>query len=280
MSEGRLRPGNSRDTGDRVKLHRRVVRLDGRAYTVVTLRPGTRARFSTNRYHETWHVLSDQHGAMLLARLLWGLSYQRKPGTLVLIDRSFLDPNPFDAAPADPIVLACPPSTRFTGAVARDLRRMPVNGPPDGTVRWLSHGLDAEVARARARTQAIQRHEYSWDQDEWTPPIRTRLGRVSRINGVLALIGPPEVLRMWAVHVAQLGDWRYHGMDYAELDGTGAELCREDGEVQIFDDYRRRVSVATVARREVLAGPNARLAPAELEQVIWDHSTAVGARSG
>ncbi|MGL5444773.1 MAG: hypothetical protein ACRDDJ_20180, partial [[Mycobacterium] stephanolepidis] len=88
-----------------MKLHRHSMALDGRSYTIITLRADVDVRFSTNRFHETWHVLSDESGAKMLARLLWGLAYQRQPGTLVLIDRAHLDPNPFDAEPADPIVL-------------------------------------------------------------------------------------------------------------------------------------------------------------------------------
>jgi hypothetical protein len=60
-------------------VHRHLVRLDGREYTVITPRPGTGVSFSTNRYHGTWHVLSCLRGARLLARLLWGLAYQRVP---------------------------------------------------------------------------------------------------------------------------------------------------------------------------------------------------------
>jgi hypothetical protein len=67
-------------TGDRLKLHRRRLRLDGREHTVITLRPGTDARFSTNRHHETWHVLSDRGGARLLGRLLWGCPTSGSPG--------------------------------------------------------------------------------------------------------------------------------------------------------------------------------------------------------
>ena len=42
------RPGNAADTGARLKLHRRRMRLDGREYTVLGLRPGSPARFATN----------------------------------------------------------------------------------------------------------------------------------------------------------------------------------------------------------------------------------------
>jgi hypothetical protein len=98
---GAARPGASESIGDQLRLHRYPLRLDGREYTVITPRPGTGARFSTNRYHDTWHVLSDLRGARLLARLLWGLAYQRVPGTMVAIGPPLLDPNPFDAEPAD-----------------------------------------------------------------------------------------------------------------------------------------------------------------------------------
>ena len=53
---GHQRPSSTRAAGDRMKVHRRTVRLDGPEHTVITLRPGSRARYSTNHYHGTWHV--------------------------------------------------------------------------------------------------------------------------------------------------------------------------------------------------------------------------------
>ena len=64
----RPRPGTAWHTGDLLKLHRHAVQLDGRRFTVITLRPGTGARFASNYYHRTWHVLSDLHGARVLGR--------------------------------------------------------------------------------------------------------------------------------------------------------------------------------------------------------------------
>lgn len=266
------RPASARDAGDRMKLHRRVLRLDGRDHTVITLRPGARARYSTNYFHETWHVLSDQHGAAVLARLLWGLSYQRRPRTVVLIDRPSLDPNPFDARPADPIALVCPPLTGLTTAVAGSLRRLtPLSTSADGTVRWHTPGLEPAVLASRARAQAIARHEYDWSRDARQPVAG---GEVARVGGVLALIAPPEQLRTWAVQVARLGDWWHDGMDYAELDRTGAG--RRSGEVQVFRDYHQRVGAAKVARREVLAEEPR---PADVEPLIWERLAAVRARN-
>jgi hypothetical protein len=276
----RQRPGSARDAGDRMKLHRRPVRLDGREYTVITLRRGTRARWSTNRCHQTWHILSGQHGAQVLARLLWGLAFQRRPGTLVLIDRPFLDSNPFDAEPADPIVLIPAQLTNLTGRAARGLRRqLPLSTPPAGTVRWHTPGLDSAVAAGRARSQAIQRHEYNWSQQRWQPDPCEHLVRVDRVGGLLALIAPPEQLRVWAVHTARLGDWWHHGMDYTELEASGEGPCREDGEVQIFRDYHQRVSAARVARREIRARLGRQPPPADLNPMIWNHLSAVRARN-
>src|SRR5262245_54962636 len=53
----------------RLKMHLRVRRLAGRTYHLVTLRPDARVGFSTNFFHQTWHILSDHRGARLLARL-------------------------------------------------------------------------------------------------------------------------------------------------------------------------------------------------------------------
>ncbi|CPZ84566.1 Hypothetical protein ERS075662_02146 [Mycobacteroides abscessus] len=86
MAESHVRSRAAATGGSVMKLHRHSVVLDARPYTIITLRAGAHVRFSTNNFHETWHVISDESGAKTLARLLWGLAYQRLPGTLVLID--------------------------------------------------------------------------------------------------------------------------------------------------------------------------------------------------
>ncbi|WP_238009996.1 hypothetical protein KZZ52_34710 [Dactylosporangium sp. AC04546] len=225
-----------------MKLHRRRLWLDGREYTVVTLRPGTPIRFSTNFYHGTWHVLSDWAGARLLGRLLWGLAYQRVPGTIVLIDRPHLDLNPFDAEPADPIALVPALLTPFTHKAARDLRqRLPLRGAPDGTVRWHTHGLDTALA---ARRSLRDQPRGSW-QAPWITP-RGFTERVDRIGGLVTITATPDLLKETAVDVSTLVDYAYHGMAYTELNWP-------NGEVQVFRDYRERVSAAAVARREILS---------------------------
>lgn len=263
------RPAAANRVDDRMKLHRHVVPCGGRSYTVITLRPGTSARFSSNYYHDTWHILSDLHGARVLARLLWGLAYQRVPGTLVLIDRPQLDPEPFSAGPADPIALVPSELTSLSDRAAREIRaRLPLTRPA-GTVRWQTPGLD--IALARRGTPA-------WDRqlDDWRYRDRPGDTRISRTGGLVVFAGLPHVLKAWAVEVAQLG--RYltpYGMDYVYL--TDAAF-RVEGEVQVFTDYRQRVSAARVGRREVLAELPRPLPPEHIERLIWDRGTAVRQR--
>lgn len=261
------RPGAATRIGDGLKLHRRRLRLSGRPYTVITLRPGTDASFSTNHFHDTWHVISDWHGARLLGRLLWGLAFQRNPGTLVLIDLAFLDPNPFDAEPADPIALVPALITPLDNRAARELRRhLPLTGTPDGTVRWQTHGLDAAVAGQRAwYDKPPGQRSRAWVD-------RTGFAqRVDSVGGLLTLAAAPAGLRDWAGKIATVGDWARHGMDYAELDWP-------NGEVQVFRDYRRRVSAARVARGEILAESPAGLPPDTFNPLVWDRATAARRR--
>ncbi|TDQ05272.1 hypothetical protein [Labedaea rhizosphaerae] len=240
-----IRPDATRDVGPRVKLHRRVLRLDGVDHTVLTLRPGTQARFATNYEHETWHVLTDSHGGRLLGRLLWGLAYQRVPNTLVLIDRPFLDPNPFDAEPSDPVVLAPGPLTPLTAQAARQLRRMlPLRGNPDGTVRLQTPGLDKEIAAVRRWREHVS-PTARWHYRDPVEPFGTRC---ARLGGVVLFSAPPVILREWAREVYELADW-YHGGQSA------SEGMWPGGEVQLWGQYHRMVSAARTARRDLLTGP-------------------------
>lgn len=252
--------------GDRMKLHRRAVRVGGSRLTVITPRPGMDTRFSTNHYHDTWHLLSDWRGARFLGRLLWGLAYQRVAGTLVLLGRPWLDPNPFDAEAADPIALVPASLTTLRPPQARALRRRPPSIRPDGTVRWQTHGLGAAVVADRAwRDRPLG----SWPPPS-IPPPGSRV-RVDRVGGLIVLTATPDRLRELAVTVYRLCDRAYQGMNYAEVDWP-------NGEVQVFSDYRRRVSATQVARREVLAEA-ARSLPADiLRPLIWDRAAAVRQR--
>ena len=75
----------SGDSPDRLKVHRRELMLDGEHFTVLSPRAQTEVRFSTNHFHETWHVISDVDSARFLGRVLWAMAYQ-----LISIERSAL----------------------------------------------------------------------------------------------------------------------------------------------------------------------------------------------
>jgi hypothetical protein len=82
-----------------MKLHEVEVRLArGATLRVLSLPPSTRARFSTNFFHETWHIITDREGARVLAELLWALSYHRTPSTVVLLHGEHLVPSHDDVS--------------------------------------------------------------------------------------------------------------------------------------------------------------------------------------
>lgn len=247
------RPATASSVTDGLKLHRHLVRA-GHVRTVITLRPGTHARFSTNRFHDTWHVLSDEHGARLLARLLWGLSYQARPGTIMLIDRRFLTPNPFDADPADPIVLVPGWCTPFDDETAGQLARRSAPPKSDGTVRWRTFGLDRTLEPEALRNW--------WHRDRY----RKDKGRIDRRRGLLVLTpGTPEDSRAWALQAAGLDTSRY-GSDHTYLDRWDHGY---DGEIQIFRRFRPMVNVAGQARAQVLSRPEIPADPGDLRRAIW-----------
>ncbi|UGT59029.1 hypothetical protein [Nocardia asteroides] len=253
------RPGTARAVVDGLKLHRHAVRLNGAAHTVITLRPGAEARFSTNRFHETWHVLSDPHGAALLARLLWGLAYQARPGTVVLIDRPFLTPTPFDADPAERILLVPGWCTSFDNRSNRLLKKALPLRHSTGTVRWRTHGLDQALA---ARDSSIRPY---YVPEEGT--VRGGSGTV-----VLTPASPLEA-RDWAVQVARLNTANDFGSDYVYL---GPWRGRQDGEVQVFRRFRPMVGVAGRARARVLARPDVPAGPGDLRAEVWREAAIVG----
>lgn len=264
-STARRRPATARAIADGLKLHRRVLRVAGREYTVIGLRPGTAVRFSANRFHDTWHILSDRRGAKLLARLMWGLSYQSRPGTLVLVDRPFLVPTPFEADPADPFVIVPGWHTALDRRAARALAaRLPLRSVPDGTVRWRTHGLDA--ARADRRS--------FWERHPHYPPFGPDRGRVARLpGGLIAVVAHrPDQLRRWAVSIDGMCVANARGMDYCYL---GPWEYGYPGEVQIFRTFHRDVGIARRARAAVLARPHLPPDPLERQVRIWRQCGAI-----
>ena len=225
-----------------MKLHRTTAYLGGRSYTLITPRPSTTERFAVNHCHGMWHVLSEQAGTRLFARLLWGLSFDRHENTVVVIDHRFLAPDPFDGARSMPIALVPQERTPFGDGAARALRRaLPSLRRPQGTVRWLTGGLDTALADRKAwweRQPTTRRDPFGHRRS------RSVLDTVRA--GVLVLPGDRATLRAQAVSIASLAVSTGTPMDYAESDRF---------EFQVFHDFRRRVDAARVARREIEATP-------------------------
>ena len=253
-------PPGAASLDSRLKLHLRVLAVGGHTYRVLSLRPGARVRFSTNFFHHTWHVVTDPRGSRLFARLLWGLAYERHPGTVLVIGGGHLLPTPFEAERSDPILLAPAGFTRLDASAFRLLkRRLRQPGPPGKTVRWRTFGLDRALRNAAEKPVP---HLAPQGEDDW-PQWRSeehvwQRERMVRLGGFICYTAPPPVLRLQALRVHAMGvgrDTNPCGMDYHYLAERTAERAYADGEVQIFADYFDRVAAAVQARGELLANP-------------------------
>jgi hypothetical protein len=265
-------PHRARPPESRLKMHLRLLTLDRSTYRVVTLRPGITTGFSTNFYHQSWHIVTSQQGARLLGRLLWGLSYQRRPGTLLLIHGDHLLPTPFEAERSDPFLFAPAGLTRLSPGALRILKsRLPHLGPPATTIRWHTFGLD-DVLERRQRGEddpVALRAETEWLRREENRRL-WRQERMERLGGIICYSAPPAILRRQALAIQPMKVFRRSAtteMDYTYLaSGSGVGCWHPDGEVQIFIDYVDRVQAAVEARQELLPNPN---------QPVTDHETVL-----
>jgi hypothetical protein len=225
-----------------LKVHLRVFEIHRTTLRVVRLRPQTSARFSTNLFHHTWHILTGPHGAAILGRLLWGLAFQRHPGTVVLIDGDHLVPTPFEADPPDPILLIPEHLSHVDVDLLRALRlrlRRATDCPT--TLRWHTFGM-----------QGADFPELWHDEHR---VLRSR-ERMTKRAGFICYTAPPTVLRSSALSVYAMRDCK--DSDYHYLaDNCGRSWWRTEGEVQVFRSFDENVSAAIVARNEVLGGARA-----------------------
>ncbi|GII26466.1 hypothetical protein [Planosporangium mesophilum] len=94
---------------------------------------------------------SDLAGVRLLGRLLWGLSYQRRPDTLLVLDPGRMVADPDTGRPSPSVVLAVAAHTVLRPATARRLMRPGLwRSRPTGTVTWNTAGFPTAMADLHA----------------------------------------------------------------------------------------------------------------------------------
>jgi len=232
-----------------LKLHLRVFEIHGRTLRVVTLRPQCGVRFSTNYFHDTWHLLAGPDGAVLLGRLLWGLAFQRHPGTMVLIDAPHIVTTPFEGDRADPILLIPDGLTAVDDDALRALklrlRRAP--GAPT-TIRWHTFGMAGALGREDTR-------HWRWWIHERNDPKWTR-ERMSRRAGFVCYTAPASVLREHGLGIHGTTRDGYYPM----AEHRRASHRHYDGEFQPIPGFYARVSAARLARRELFPDEHGLLA--------------------
>ncbi len=273
------RPGNRTDDDSRLKLHLRVLSLNGKIWRVLTLRPGTDVAFSTNYFHETWHLVSDEPGARLLAHLFWGMSYQREPRTLFLMHGENIRATPFEAEPSQPFAI-CPANVTAPDPQAfREMKRLlPRLPPPTATVRLQTWGLDEMVA-----TDDWEERQQRAGLDDGNCTFLWERERMTLEGGVICYTALPIILRAQADVIARMRICRIIGQEHHELAANHAGRWggMGDGEVQIFRRYREMLSEANEARREVARNSgddSSALQTKIVREAVWEQAYAVEER--
>lgn len=182
----------------RLKVHRRTVRLDGAADTLLAPRPETSARLATYDAADTWQFFADVEGAIVLAQLLWAMAFQRRPHTLAVLDESFLVPNPVDGESSLPIVVVNTELGPLAPPAAAELRALlPLATPAEGTITLQTRGLELALGDPAGFYARDRSTNARWGR-------RQRRPWVHAMDGLVVLAAPPLVLRTWAVDVSIL----------------------------------------------------------------------------
>lgn len=251
----------------RIRLHRREWRHDGRTYQVIALRAGDPVRYAALVDEYGVLVTSDLAGTRLLGRLLWGLSYQRRPDTLLVLDPVHLVPNPQDGRPSPVLVFGVAGRTVLRPAAARRLAaRRWWRSRPTSTVTWNTASFPAAMAEM-----------HSWEDDRRAgrrffggPPPPDAILRAS--STLVTVLADPQLLRGWSTSIGGAGSYWSHGESCTEPDWqTGFD-------VHAVRHFHRRVSAARRARAEVLAAPDCPTDPGIIDERVRAHVDIVAAR--
>lgn len=192
---------------------------------------------STNRFHETWHIVTSPDRVRALRTLLWALATDRHADTAVVLTGSSLARTPFDAAPSRPVVLACSDRAHLSGDDVRRLLDAVRSTSSYATVKLPR----ASLARAGERRDDLLR-SLRWVSDDGDL-------RVTERGGAIFFAGTSAILRRVALTLSILEKPLGPRDSDQEFLGPG---WPPPGEVQVFGDYRRMLQDALAARRAVL----------------------------
>ena len=173
------------------------------------------------------------------------------------MDSPSIVPNPFDADPSSPIVIVNTDLGPFSRDSASSLRQaLPFRTPSSGTVVLQTRGLDLALEDPGVFAQGP-------DQVKWRDPHRKRRW-VDGSAGLVILAAPGPVLKTWGVELSQIGKGMREGSSHSELD-----YPKNDGEVQVLDDFAAGVKRAVLLRDELFPNRASRELSEEDKRVIW-----------
>ena len=128
---------------ERLKVHRRTIKLDHKTTTVLALRPDASMHYSTSHEGGAWQIHVDATSAQLLGRLCWAMAFQRHPHTVTVIDQAWAAPLDGESVPSLPLLIANVDNGPFTSQAGQELASaLPLHTPSEGTVVLQTRGLD------------------------------------------------------------------------------------------------------------------------------------------
>lgn len=256
----------------KLRLHRREWRHDQRTYQVISLRPGDRFRYAVDpRYGRLTMIWSDLAGVRLLGRLLWGLSYQRRPDTLLVLDPNHLATHPEHGRPSLGVVFAVAGRTVLPRSLAGRVTDPALwRTAPTGTVTWNTAGLPTAMEDLRRRQE--DRRRGLPIPDEYHPCPAAPLIKDCGPGVVIAAV--PERLRQWATSMVDVGGFWYRG-----------EACAEPEYEHAFDvhavrHFDSRTAAAARARARIRTDPDRSVTPRDVDEHVADQLTQATHSSG
>lgn len=257
-------------SGSSLRLHRRSEYLAGESWTILSPRPRDSVRLAMGVEDESVHLWASARNLEFLAQSLWAMAYQRHDRTIVLFDRSVMTPNPITGDLSRPVVVVNAVLGHAPAAMLDELRpRLPLDGPPTGTIKLRTAGLDRALADPTGfvTREVADDSGTPWKPDEWDDWVK-------REAGLVTMTAPPPVLRAYARAAAEFGSFSWESLDDVGFTAPDDALLRFDATIieraDAFRDRRlerypdRRLVDLAAAEREALwaeVAPDAVAAP-------------------